>query len=205
MQSKFYKQFGKRLFDIIGACIGLIILLPLFFIISILIKITSKGNVFFLQERIGKYYRPIRVVKFRTMHVNTSLKQNYFEPGNAARITKLGRILRKTKLDEIPQLINVFKGDMSIVGPRPEVKDWTEVYSEKWDLVLSVRPGMTDYAAVFFRNEEDILFSAVDPIEVYKNEILPQKINLYLEYIENQSFYTDFSIILKTLKVVILK
>ncbi|HPJ76940.1 MAG TPA: sugar transferase, partial [Clostridia bacterium] len=125
--------------------------------------------------------------------------------GNKSRITPLGSFLRKYKLDELPQLINVFVGNMSVVGPRPEVKKWTEVYADKWQKVLSVKPGITDNASIQFRNEEEILANSEDPIETYKNEILPEKLDFYISYAETRTFWGDIKIILKTVKKVIIE
>ena len=161
------------------------------------------GPILFEQQRIGKEGRPFRLKKFRSMRVIKDAEDGRFDVGNNYRILPFGKTLRKTKLDEIPQLINVLKGEMSIVGPRPEVKQWTEVFPEQWKIVHSIKPGMTDNASVEFRNEEEILAKSKDPIKTYREEILPRKLDLYVEYVNNQSFYGDLKIILKTIKVVI--
>lgn len=163
------------------------------------------GPVFFIQQRIGQQGKPFRLIKFRTMKVASGKTSGSFDAGDNTRITPLGRFLRKTKLDELPQLINVLKGEMSFVGPRPEVKQWTEVYPEKWKIVHSVKPGITDNASIEFRNEEEILAKSNDPIKTYKEEILPRKLDLYIDYVNNRSGWGDLIIIYKTIKVVILK
>lgn len=139
------------------------------------------------------------------MRVASGKSKGSFDVGDSSRITPLGRLLRKTKLDELPQLINVLKGEMSLVGPRPEVKQWTEVYPEKWKIVHSIKPGITDNAAIEFRNEEKLLAQSADPIKTYREVILPQKLDLYIDYVNNQSFWGDVNIIFRTIKVIILK
>lgn len=163
------------------------------------------GPILFRQLRVGKNGKLFRLNKFRTMRVLKEAESGSFDAGNSSRITPLGKFLRKTKLDELPQLFNVLAGDMSIVGPRPEVKQWTEVYPEKWAIVHSVRPGITDNASILFRNEEDILAASSNPTETYKTEILPKKLELYIDYVNNQSFLGDIKIILKTIYTVIAK
>lgn len=195
----------KRFFDLSISILSIIILFPISLIISLLIICLMPGPILFVQERISRFGKPFRLYKFRTMQISTGSKAGSFEAGDKSRITKLGAILRKSKIDELPQLINVFKGDMSIVGPRPEVESWTKVYPEKWAIVLKVRPGISDYASILYRNEEDILASSTNPTEVYRNEILPKKLDLNIDYINNQSFIGDIKIILKTIKAVIKK
>lgn len=195
----------KPLFDRLFSFLGLLLFSLPFFFIALLIKVLMPGPVFFIQQRIGKQGRPFRLIKFRTMKVASGKTSGSFDAGDNSRITPLGRFLRKTKLDELPQLINVLKGEMSFVGPRPEVKQWTEVYPEKWKIVHSVKPGITDNAAIEFRNEEEILAKSSDPIKAYKEEILPRKLDLYIDYVNNRSGWGDLIIIYKTIKVVILK
>ena len=137
------------------------------------------------------------------MRVLKEASKGSFDAGSSARITPFGRFLRKTKLDELPQLFNVLVGDMSIVGPRPEVRQWTEVYPEKWKIVHTVKPGITDNASIRFRNEEEILAQSPDPIKTYKEEILPKKLDLYIDYVHNHSFTGDMKIILKTIKAIL--
>lgn len=163
------------------------------------------GPVFFIQERIGKNGNSFQLFKFRTMSLLKFDSSINFEPGDKSRITKIGKLLRKTKLDELPQLVNVIKGEMSLVGPRPEVKEWTLIYPELWKIVHSVKPGITDNASLIFRNEEEILANSLNPSEKYKNVILPQKLDLYLFYVKNRSLLSDILIIFRTLKEVVLK
>jgi lipopolysaccharide/colanic/teichoic acid biosynthesis glycosyltransferase len=195
----------KRLFDITISFLLLCIICFVFLIISVIIKITMPGPILFRQSRVGKNGKLFRLNKFRTMKVLRDAEQGSFDAGNKSRITPLGKILRKTKLDELPQLINVLIGEMSIVGPRPEVKQWTEIYSEKWAIVHSVKPGITDNASILFRNEEDLLYISTNPAETYKMDILPKKLDLYIDYVKNQSLMGDLKIILKTIYTVIVK
>lgn len=194
---------AKRIFDLAFSSLGLLLLSLPFFLIALLIKLKMPGPVFFIHYRIGKNAQPFRLIKFRTMKVGSGKLSGSFDAGDTSRITSLGKILRKTKLDELPQLFNVLKGDMSLVGPRPEVKKWTEVYPEKWEIVHRVKPGITDNASIIFRNEEEILSSSNNPEETYRNEILPKKLDLYINYVNKHSFFGDIVIILKTLKTVI--
>lgn len=188
----------------IFSLISLILLFPLIILICLFVYIEDKGLFFFTQIRVGQWGKEFNLYKFRTMSpVKDSLNQ--FSAGDNSRVTRFGKFLRKTKLDEIPQLINVLKGDMSIVGPRPEVVRWTEVYSDKWKIVHSVKPGITDNASIEFRNEEEMLAQSDDPIKTYRDVILPRKLDLYIDYVNNQSFWGDLKIIFKTIKVVILK
>ena len=193
----------KFLFDKLFSLLGLLIFILLFFLIGILIKILMPGPIFFVQNRIGKKGIPFLLIKFRTMKVAFGKASGSFDAGDSSRITPLGRFLRKTKLDELPQLINVLKGDMSFVGPRPEVSQWTEIYPEKWEKVHSVKPGITDNASIEFRNEEEILAKSADPIQTYKDVILPRKLDLYIQYVNNRSFFGDVKIILKTLHAIL--
>lgn len=195
----------KRIFDLFSSIIGLIILCLPACVIVILIKILMPGPVLFIQQRIGKNGIPFKLFKFRTMKVATGKVSGSFDAGDGTRMTPLGRFLRRTKLDELPQLLNVLRGDMSLVGPRPEVKQWTAVYPEKWKIVHSVKPGITDNASIEFRNEEELLAASDDPIATYREIVLPRKLDLYIEYVNNQSFLVDITIILKTIKVVLFK
>ena len=163
------------------------------------------GPVLFIQNRIGKDGREFRLLKFRTMRVKPKTSECSFDAGDQSRITALGRILRKTKLDELPQLINVLKGDMSLVGPRPEVKIWTEVYPEQWAIVHRVQPGITDNASIEFRNEEELLAQSSNPEETYRNVILPRKLELYIDYVNHHSFSGDLMILIRTVQTIIIK
>lgn len=195
----------KRVFDFIFSIIVLILLMPLFVIIGIPIKLNDKGSVFFLQERVGKNGSPFWLYKFRSMSVMKTASQGLFEPGNVSRVTPIGKILRKSKLDELPQLINVLKGDMSLVGPRPEVRKWVEAYPERWKKILSVLPGITDNASIEFRNEEVLLTNSECPEKTYREMVLPHKLDLYEKYIDNHSFTGDLNIITKTIYYCIFK
>lgn len=161
------------------------------------------GPIFFLQERIGKGGHAFGLIKFRTMLVAHDKTKGSFEPGDSSRVSPLGKFLRKAKLDELPQLFNVLKGDLSIVGPRPEVRQWTEVYTKKWAIAHSIKPGLTDNAAIEFRHEEKILALSDDPIKTYREVILPRKLDLYMDYVKNQSLWGDIKIILKTMRAII--
>ena len=191
----------KTIFDFTVSLIALIILFIPFLIIALLIKLLMPGPVFFIQERIGKNGSSFKLFKFRTMKVANGKSSGSFDAGDNSRITSFGGFLRKYKIDELPQIINVLFANMSFVGPRPEVRKWTEVYPEKWQIVHSVKPGITDNASIEFRNEEIILSQSLDPIKTYKEVILPRKLELYIEYVNTRSFWGDIGIILKTLKV----
>ena len=195
----------KRIFDFVVALFGLIILVPLFFVIGFLIKFDDKGPVFFKQKRVGKGGKLFMLYKFRSMRVPAFSEQGSFEPGNISRITSIGKFLRRTKLDELPQLFNVLKGEMSFVGPRPEVEKWVAVCPERWERVLSVKPGITDNSSIVYRSEELLLSDSEDPEKTYKEIILPKKLDFYEEYIENNSFYGDLKLIFKTLLSIIFK
>ncbi|MFC2111312.1 sugar transferase [Bacteroidota bacterium] len=188
----------KRVFDIISSLIGIIICLPFFIIISFFVIIDSRGGVFYRQIRVGKNNKDFLLFKFRTMK-SKSEKNGLITVGKRdSRITKTGYFLRKFKLDELPQLLNIIKGDMSIVGPRPEVRKYVEMYDYNQMKVLSVRPGLTDYSSLKYINENEILGEVENPEEVYINEIMPAKLKLNLKYIEEKNFATDLKIIFKT-------
>ncbi len=195
----------KRIIDFLFSLIGLTILIIPFTLIALLIKIKMPGPVFFNQIRVGREGKLFNLFKFRTMSVASGKTSGSFDAGDSSRITPLGRILRKTKMDELPQLINVLIGDMSIVGPRPEVQQWTQIYSDQWKIVHSIRPGITDNASIMFRNEEEILANSQDPTLTYKEEILPKKLRMYVDYVENHSILLDTKIILTTIKEIIIK
>jgi lipopolysaccharide/colanic/teichoic acid biosynthesis glycosyltransferase len=198
-------MFPKRIFDFLASFFGLFIISPILLIVALFMKLMMPGPIFFIQTRIGKGGKEFRLLKFRTMLVKPKTSEGSFDAGDQSRITSLGKILRKTKLDELPQLINVLKGDMSLVGPRPEVKKWTVVYPEKWAIVHLVKPGITDNASIEFRNEEEILAESSNPEETYRNVILPRKLELYIQYVQHHSFWGDVRIILKTIQTVLLK
>ena len=191
----------KRAFDILCSLLGLVVLSPVLLVVSVLVAVTSPGGVFFRQERIGKDGKPFRIFKFRSMRKdNAGLK---ITTGNDSRITPVGRFLRKSKIDELPQLINVLVGDMSFVGPRPEVADYVNLYTPYQRQVLLVRPGITGLASIRFRNENDLLTASDDPNRTYVEQIMPQKIDLDLEYIPHASVFYDIKLIFQTFAVVI--
>ena len=188
----------KRLFDIVASACGLILLFPLFLFLVIKIRSEDGGPAFYSQERIGKNEKPFKMWKFRSMVVDADKMLDKLEDQNEIdgamfkikddpRVTKIGHVIRKYSLDELPQLWNVLIGDMSLVGPRPEVSKWVAVYPHLWDEVLSVKPGITDNASILYRNEEHLLAMAIDPEDTYKNKILPEKLQLYLKYVNEQS------------------
>ena len=191
----------KRAFDILCSFLGLTVLSPVLLVVSVLVAVTSPGGVFFRQERIGKDGKPFRIFKFRSMRKdNAGLK---ITTGNDSRITPVGRFLRKSKIDELPQLINVLVGDMSFVGPRPEVADYVNLYPPYQRQVLLVRPGITGLASIRFRNENDLLTASDDPNRTYVEQIMPRKIDLDLEYIPHASVFYDIKLIFQTFAVVI--
>ena len=188
----------KRLFDIIFSLIGLIILAPILILIAICIKIDSKGPVFFRQLRVGRYNTDFKIFKFRTMKIDSD-KLGLLTVGDKdPRITKVGYFLRKYKFDEFPQLINVLLGNMSFVGPRPEVRKYVNLYSEDDLLILNALPGITDYASIKYRNEAEIIRQATDAEKAYIEDIMPEKIKLNKKYIDNNNILTDIKIIIKT-------
>lgn len=195
----------KRVFDIISSCIVLFLLLPLFMVIAIFIKLDSKGTVFFKQKRMGRNFRPFMLCKFRSMVMDAPKKGLAVTSGGDPRITKIGRFLRKTKLDELPQLINVFNGDISIVGPRPEVEKYVEMFKDDYKEILQVKPGITDYATIEFRDEEDVLKKFQNPEDGYIKEVLPKKIELYKRYIKGKGFFVDMKLIFLTLWKIVRK
>ena len=189
----------KRFLDFAFAVSGLVFLTPLLSIAWLSIVLTSGFPGVFCQNRIGLGGRAFTLYKLRTMNLLERAERGSFDAGSTARITRIGKILRKTKLDELPQLWNVVRGDMSLVGPRPEVEKWIKVYPDRWAKVLTVRPGVTDNASIEFRDEEEILAISDEPERTYRDEILPRKLKYYESYVENHSIAVDFSIILKTL------
>jgi lipopolysaccharide/colanic/teichoic acid biosynthesis glycosyltransferase len=186
------------LLDYVFSLIGLIILSPVFLLVALLVKVTSKGPVFFRQNRVGKDGRDFKVYKFRTMYTDADKKGLLTVGGKDKRVTSVGYYLRKFKLDELPQLLNVLGGDMSLVGPRPEVRKYVDLYTIEQRKVLSVRPGITDYASIEYRNENDLLATATNPEEMYIEDIMPKKIALNFNYINNRSVRAYFEIIFKT-------
>ena len=189
-----------RLFDIFFSTLGLIILFPFFVVFYLLIRIESKGGAFYIQERIGKNGKPFGLYKFRTMRVGSDTEGLLTVGERDSRITRIGYILRKTKIDELPQLLNVLKGDMSLVGPRPEVRKYTDLYTEEQRKVLSVRPGITDYASIEYVNENELLSKADDPERMYIEEVMPDKIKLNMKYLKHYTVGEYFRIIFLTFK-----
>ncbi|MEN8786234.1 MAG: sugar transferase [Flavobacteriales bacterium] len=188
----------KRLFDILSSLVGLVILCPILFIISLVVVSTSRGGVFYTQIRVGKNSKEFKLLKFRTMKPDSDKSGQLTIGDNDSRITGVGTLLRKFKLDEIPQLLNVIKGEMSIVGPRPEVPKYVNLYSKEQLKVLSVRPGLTDLASIEFINENEILGNSENPEKEYVEVIMPTKLELNIQYIENQSFLGDIKLIFRT-------
>ena len=193
----------KRLFDVIASGLGLIVLSPLFFILAIWIKLDSKGPVFYRQVRVGYKNKDFRIFKFRSMRVGADKGSLVTIGGHDPRVTKSGYFIRKFKFDELPQLINVFLGDMSLVGPRPEVRHYVAYWTPEQMHVLDVRPGITDPASIKFRNENELMEQAEDPEKYYIEVIMQEKIKLYLEYVEKHSFLYDIGLIFKTFWVIV--
>jgi len=188
-----------RLLDFLFSFLGLILLLPFFLLIALFIKLSSKGPVFYKQSRIGLNRAEFNVYKFRTMRLNADKLGLITVGGRDPRVTPIGYYLRKYKLDELPQLINVFIGDMSLVGPRPEVKKYVDLYTQEQIKVLSIRPGITDWASIYYREENVILGKSSDPEKDYINKVMPDKLNYNLIYIDNYGSVEYFKIIFSTL------
>ena len=188
----------KRLFDIVASGLGLLFLSPLFLVIAIWIKLDSKGPIFYRQVRVGKNNKDFRIFKFRSMRIGSDKGSLVTIGGRDPRVTRSGYYIRKFKLDELPQLINVFSGDMSLVGPRPEVRHYVNYWTPEQMRVLSVQTGITDPASIKFRNENELMEKAENPEEYYINVIMQEKIKLYLEYVDNHSFLGDVGLIFKT-------
>jgi lipopolysaccharide/colanic/teichoic acid biosynthesis glycosyltransferase len=195
---------AKRLFDVSGAALMLLLFAPLMLIIALLVKLDSRGPALFRQIRVGRNGREFAVLKFRTMHVDTRSNGREITVAGDSRITRTGRILRTTKLDELPQLINVLRGEMSLVGPRPEVPRYVALYPpEVRDIILSVRPGITDEASIRFRSEAELLARSVDPERTYVQEILPAKLRLYASYARHHGVLSDIGILVRTVVAVL--
>ena len=193
----------KRIFDIVASGLGLLAFSPIFIILAIWIKLDSKGPIFYRQVRVGRHNKDFRIFKFRSMRVGSDKGSLVTIGGRDPRITRSGYFIRKFKFDELPQLINVFVGDMSLVGPRPEVRHYVDYWTEEQMHVLDVRPGITDPASIKFRNENELLEKAEDPEKYYIEVIMQEKIKLYLEYVEKTSFWYDIKLIFKTFWVII--
>ena len=192
----------KRLFDIVLSFFALVLLLPVFIIISLWILLDSKGGVLYKQLRVGRYNRDFLLYKFRTMNPGSDTKGLLTIGGRDPRITRAGYLLRKIKLDELPQLFNILCGKMSIVGPRPEVRKYVDLYTTEQLKVLNIRPGLTDYASLEYINESEILASSDDPEKTYIDTIMPAKLELNLKYIQERSFRKDMGIIFKTIRTI---
>jgi len=203
--STLYAKYFKPLLDGYLSLIGILILSPLLIIIAIAIKLTSKGPIIYKQQRYGQHFTPFQLLKFRSMVVNADQKGLLITQKNDPRITAMGKWLRKTKCDELPQLINVIKGDMALVGPRPEVKTYIDHFKTDYEKVLRVKPGITDNAAITFIDEETLLAKSKKPEHTYIQTILPKKITLYHQYINTLTFKTDIKIIFKTLLKIVIK
>ncbi len=194
-----YERYFKRIFDFITSLCGLVVLSPIFIVTAILIKKEDGGRVFFRQTRVGQNGRLFRIYKFRTMVENAEKLGAQVTKENDPRVTKIGKVLRKYKIDELPQLINVLKGEMSLVGPRPEVPKYVNAYKKDYERILKVMPGITDFAALEYIDEEKLLRDAEDPEKVYLEKILPEKMKYYEKYIREINFLTDLRLILRTI------
>jgi len=191
----------KRVFDLFWATVGLCLIWPVFLVIGLLVKVEDRGPIFFRQRRIGRHGHPFRMWKFRTMVVDAEQKGSALTVGRDPRITRVGHWLRDTKVDELPQLINVMLGEMSFVGPRPEVRKYVDLYSEDQRQVLDLRPGITDLASVKYRRESELLAASSDPDRTYVEEIMPEKIRINLEYAAQANIWSDVRVILLTLGI----
>jgi lipopolysaccharide/colanic/teichoic acid biosynthesis glycosyltransferase len=189
----------KRLFDAVLAICGLVLLSPIMFLAGLCIKLDSRGPVFFKQERMGKDFQPFFISKFRTMVHDAPYKGGPLTLAQDPRVTRVGRFLRISKIDELPQLINVLKGEMSLVGPRPEVRRYVELFRHDYEEILKVRPGITDLASLKYRDEAEALTGSDNPEKEYLTRILPDKIKLAKEYISRSSFLFDLALIIKTI------
>ena len=189
----------KRAFDIVVSFLGLAVLSPLLLLVALVIKLESSGPILFRQERIGRQFHPFFIFKFRTMVHDPSGRGRLITASDDPRITRVGRLLRKTKIDELPQLINVLKGDMSLVGPRPEVRQYVGLFQQDYEEILKIRPGITDLASLKYRNEEAILGHSGHLEEEYVKRVLPDKIRLAKDYLRHSSFVFDLRLMLMTL------
>ena len=195
----------KRLFDIFASGLGLIVLSPLFAVLAVWIKADSRGPVFYRQTRVGRNNRDFRLYKFRSMRVGSDKKGLITVGGHDPRVTRSGYYIRKYKLDEFPQLINVFTGDMSLVGPRPEMRKYVDMYTPEQMRVLTVRPGITSLASIRYRNENDILAAAEDPDRCYIEQVMPDKLAIDLEYVDRASLWNDILLIFSTFREIIVR
>lgn len=192
-------ELAKRLFDVASAALGLLIVSPIMLLAAVAIMLTDGLPILFHQRRVGRNGHEFTLHKFRTMRVQGQTERESFEPGSARRVTSVGRWLRRSKLDELPQLWNVLVGEMSFVGARPEIRQWVEEYPDRWARGLSGRPGITDPAAIVYRHEEDLLAASPNPERLYREEVLPRKLDLYEAYVRERSFWGDIGLILRTI------
>jgi len=195
----------KRLFDSVASLLGLLVLSPVLVVTALAVVLDDGMPFLFLQQRVGLNGKPFRLFKFRTMTQLRGTEQGSFDAGSARRVTRTGQFLRAWKIDELPQLWNVLIGEMSLVGPRPEVRQWVEAYPDRWAGVLSVRPGITDPASIAFRNEEETLAASLNPERLYRETILPHKLDLYARYVQSRTFWGDLLILFKTACAVVAK
>lgn len=203
MKKKKAALFFKRCFDIAASFFGILFLLIPFAAVAVAVKCSSRGPVFFRQVRVGKNGREFRIYKFRTMVADAEKKGMQITVGGDSRVTGIGRVLRKTKVDELPQLFNVFAGQMSFVGPRPEVPHYVDMYSDYQKNVLRIKPGITELASIVYRDENDILAESEDPERTYIEEIMPKKIELNIEYMQKMNVFYDIYLIFKTFAAVL--
>lgn len=197
-------MIAKRIFDLIFSVLGVFLLAPFLLLIGFWIKSDSKGPIFFRQERVGRFGRKFQIFKFRTMCLDAEAKGRQITVGEDPRITSSGRFLRKYKLDELPQLLNVLAGEMSLVGPRPEVPRYVALYpAAVRESVLSVPPGITDYASIEYKDENNILGAAIDPDKAYIEDVIPIKLQYYTKYVQERTLWVDFVLILKTFKAIL--
>lgn len=193
----------KRAFDVVFSLLGIVAFLPVMVLCAVLVKFTSTGPIIFRQQRVGRDFQPFHILKFRSMVVDAPSQGAQITVDRDPRITGIGRVMRKLKLDELPQLFNVLRGDMSFVGPRPEVQEYVDLFRDDYKTLLSVRPGITDPGSIAFRHEEDILAAAADPRLAYVAEVLPEKIRLSKVYVVNSSIWLDIQLIFQTLLSVV--
>lgn len=203
LRKKRFSLFLKRCFDITASALGLLCLALPFIVIAVIIKATSKGPVYFRQVRVGKDGKEFRIFKFRTMVVDAEKKGMQITVGADSRITGIGKFLRKTKIDELPQLINVLIGQMSFVGPRPEVPRYVAMYSDYQRNILKIKPGITELASIVYRDENDVLAKSEDPEATYINEIMPKKIELNMQYMQKLGFWYDIKLIFMTFAAIL--
>lgn len=196
------EELGRRVFDLTAATLGLLILSPLLLLTALLVKSSSPGPVLFRQERIGKNGKPFKILKFRTMVVGAERSGRQLTVGQDPRITSAGRLIRAWKIDELPQLINVVRGEMALVGPRPEVPRYVALYTPAQRRVLDVRPGLTDPASIAYRHESQLMAAHPEPEQLYINEIMPRKLELNVNYLQQRTFTSDLHVIFATLKAV---